>query len=393
MDMSVFMASVRASLFNGKMSAAQVAGLERLLAAWEKYGTGLDNQLAYILATSYHETGRRMTPVREGFASSDEQARKILEKAWSAGKLKWVKTPYWRNGWYGRGDVQLTHESNYSGKIRDAVWHEFGVDIHEDPDQVLEPEISAFVLIEGIMKRATLKADFTAYALEDFVNETASDYRNARKCVNPAEKDSYDKIAAYAVRFETALRAARAEDGTEVADAETDLTDGRYHKALEQIQKQLKGLGYPEVGVADGRWGTKCRGAVLAFQADNGLLTTGMPDDELIVALAHAEPRQLSPTRTTATVADLADAGEAKDAFSIKSFGKMLGFGGLTVGAGQGSFKVSQLTEQFGALKALGDALKDMAPYLVLAAAGFAVYYFGSRIVEKHLKAYREGRM
>lgn len=112
---------------------------------------------------------------------------------------------YWLDGWFGRGDVQLTHEANYSGPIRDAVLKLFGIDIHANPDLVLRGDISAFVVIEGVTRGVTKRPDFTTFALEDFLNATKTDYPNARKTVNPGEKDSYEKVAGYARAFEAAL--------------------------------------------------------------------------------------------------------------------------------------------------------------------------------------------
>jgi len=204
LDRSKFFAAIR-PLF-GKLTVAQVAGLNRLIDAFLLYALILDRRhLAYILATSFHETGRRMQPVREGFADSTAQAISRLNAAWAAGKLKWVKTPYWRAGWFGRGDVQLTHEANYRGAIRDAVLKVFSIDIHADPDAVLRGDISAFVVIEGVTRGVTKRPDFTAFAIEDFLNATTTDYDNARKSVNPGEKDSYRKVGDYARRFEAAL--------------------------------------------------------------------------------------------------------------------------------------------------------------------------------------------
>ena len=142
MDLGVFFEYVRGPLFNGSLTVSQVKGCERLIGAWSKYGYGLDNGLAYILATSYHETGRRMQPVRETFAASHEEAIRNLDQLYAAGKLKTVKTPYWRDGFYGKGDVQLTHKYNHEGPLRTSVKDEFGVDILTEPEMVMRPDVS-----------------------------------------------------------------------------------------------------------------------------------------------------------------------------------------------------------------------------------------------------------
>src|SRR6476620_10360231 len=63
-----------AGVFTGALSQEQVAGIEGVLDAMQAVGDNRAKTLAYALATAYHETGRKMVPVREGFASSDEGA-------------------------------------------------------------------------------------------------------------------------------------------------------------------------------------------------------------------------------------------------------------------------------------------------------------------------------
>lgn len=196
-------------LFGGKISASQVSGCERIIRAFDKYAhKGTLEQLAYILATSYHETGRKMQPVREAFGTSTQDSINKLERAWKNGQLKHVKTPYWRDGWFGRGDVQLTHKANYKGRLADAVFKKFGVRLVDNPDLALDPEISAYILIEGMMRGDTGLADFTSKPLETFVGPGKKDYRGARATVNPADWSTYDPIAVYAQNFEKALRGA-----------------------------------------------------------------------------------------------------------------------------------------------------------------------------------------
>lgn len=199
-------AGVYRTLFRGSMTRSQVAGCERIIHAfcrWEPNGTM--HQLAYILATSYHETARRMQPVRETLARTDEEAIRKLDRAWARGQLRWVSKPYWRDGWFGRGDVQLTHERNYKGKIHDVVKKQFGADIHKDPSKVLDPEISAYILIEGMMLGDTGVSDFTSFPLEQFVSKKNIDYELARRSVNPGDLPTYRLLAAYAIQFEVAL--------------------------------------------------------------------------------------------------------------------------------------------------------------------------------------------
>lgn len=397
MHMEVLFNTARSELFGGRMTVSQSTGIARLVDAWDKYGYDLDTALAYILATSYHETGRRMQPVRETFATSDKQAISRLDAAFKAGKMKWVRTPYWRTGWFGRGDVQLTHEDNYKGPLRKAVLDEFGVDIHENRDLVLRPDISAFVLIEGVTKGQTTKSDFTAHALETFINSGKTDYVNARKTVNPGEAGSYGKIAEYAIKFEKAIRAAREADGEEFKGPTPGIYDGRPNETVLNVQNRLRDLGYPEVGTPDGRWGSKTRAAVLAFRADNELpLRPEVEDDQFLAALLKASPRPVSAARAEATVSDLRREGSK----TIQSADVIQGTGAIGVGVGglKAIDSVMESVDKYNttigkavaALDPLMTMIQDNAMVILFAVGAFAVYY-GLKIKRTRLAEHRSG--
>ncbi|MEP3255938.1 MAG: glycoside hydrolase family 19 protein [Stappiaceae bacterium] len=202
MDFTTFFSETRKSLFGGSFNQGQVDGINIIIDKMADFPDQvLRNQAAYILATAMHETGATMQPVRETFAKSDKQAMARLENAWKNGKLPWVSKPYWRKGWFGRGYVQLTHKANYK-KMSDII----GIDLVNDRDLALEEDVAAEVLVEGMMKGVSGRGDFTKFKLEDFVNLTKSDYRNARKVVNGLDKATL--IAGYAKKFEAALEKA-----------------------------------------------------------------------------------------------------------------------------------------------------------------------------------------
>lgn len=200
LDRAKFFASIRPT-FGGSLDRPQVAGIERLLDAFVSYAVLLDRRhLAYILATSAHETGRRMQPVREGFALTDAAARQAVATLYAKGKIRRnYALPNARGrSYYGRGDVQLTHEENYAemGKL-------LGIDLVGDPDKALDPAISARILIEGVTRGVSIKGDFTGKALEDYIAGDRCDYVGARRTVNGTDKAS--EIAALAKAFEAAL--------------------------------------------------------------------------------------------------------------------------------------------------------------------------------------------
>jgi len=101
-----------------------------------------------------------------------------LEKAWKAGRLPNVRTPYWREGWFGRGQVQLTHRDNY-----ERMGRAIGADIIANPNLMLDPKISAKVLITGMM-RGLFRS---GHNLPRYFNESAHEPVRARAIVNGPE--------------------------------------------------------------------------------------------------------------------------------------------------------------------------------------------------------------
>ena len=77
MNKELFFSTLRKTLFK-RLSQKQVDGINGILEAFNQVGDGDKDTLAYALATAYHETGSRMVPVREGFATTDAGARKAV---------------------------------------------------------------------------------------------------------------------------------------------------------------------------------------------------------------------------------------------------------------------------------------------------------------------------
>lgn len=200
MDRRVFFDAARRSIFRGRLSQTQVDGMNALLDVWQRHyrDTISVPQLAYCLATSYHETAHTMRAVRETLASSDAQAIARLDAAWRAGRLKQVSRPYWRDGFFGRGHVQLTHRDNYA-RLGTAI----GVDLAGNPGLALDPEVSARVLFTGMRDGL-----FTGKGLAKYINAARTDFRGARRIVNGMDRAGL--IAGYADAFLEALQAAKA---------------------------------------------------------------------------------------------------------------------------------------------------------------------------------------
>jgi hypothetical protein len=204
---TAFFGAVRKAPFGGRMSAEQVRGVEAILRACHKYRVTDPHHIANILAQVFHETGTYMLPIKETvYAShkdknpSDAAVIARLDAAWKNGQLSWVKTPYWRDGWFGRGPIQLTHQANYE-KIGKAI----GVDLVSDKNRILDPDIGAATAVVGMRDGL-----FTGKKLDDYdfpAALNAPTKSHPRRIVNG--NDGTDaKISGYHRDFHKALVAA-----------------------------------------------------------------------------------------------------------------------------------------------------------------------------------------
>lgn len=152
-------------------------------------------QLAYILATAWHETGSTILPIRERGSDaylfkmydpeSPDPARAKLAKKMGALPGDGLLFP-------GRGYVQLTWRLNY------LYWGKrLGIDLTSSiaaADRVMEPDIAKVILFDG-MKDGT----FTGKKLSDYINDKKCDFVNARRIINGT--DCAEKIAGHANEY------------------------------------------------------------------------------------------------------------------------------------------------------------------------------------------------
>lgn len=183
----------------GKLNIAQVENIEDIIDLFFVYrGTNI-KQLAYILATVYHETAKTMKPIREygNNAYFFRMYDKLGDRPKVAASLGNTEVG---DGvkYSGRGFVQITGRNNYKnmGRI-------LGLPLLENPDLAMEPYISAKILIEGMMKGKSLYGDFTGKSLDDYINQEKTDFINARRIINGT--DCAKIIAGYAEKFLSAL--------------------------------------------------------------------------------------------------------------------------------------------------------------------------------------------
>lgn len=261
MSRSVFFDTVRAVLFDGRLTQAQVDGMEGIMAAMAAVGDSRDKTLAYALATAYHETGRRMEPVREGFAASDEDAiravaRLAAKRGPTSAPSRYGKPdgPFGET-YYGRGYVQLTWLENYKRSSEDA-----GHDLVRFPDKMLDPTISARVLICGLLDGRWNGAQRKglAHYLPDAGED---DLKGARRTVNGTDK--WKLIAGYYDGFLAAIRQAGGvagllADGAAVAPPAVPVPDPKRGVAQEVADWIAR---CPGDIVAIGRWLAEYPGA------------------------------------------------------------------------------------------------------------------------------------
>lgn len=262
MDATTFFAYARRAPFGGRLTQGQIDGMNALFRCWDSHKIPAPDKrhLAYILASVFHETGGRMVPVRETFASTDAGAIAALDKAYKAGRLGQVSKPYWRKGangkaYFGRGDIQLTHEENYK-----VLGERIDVDLVGNPSLALDLDISAEIAIVGM-----LEGLFTGKKLTDYFNLKKDDPIGARAVVNGTDKAKL--IAGYYKSFLDALEAAtlayyqgQPEDVAE-RDAEPDNVPAMKSKSLLTIIGSF--LGAIGLGAVDDLKGVVESGATL----------------------------------------------------------------------------------------------------------------------------------
>jgi len=171
-----------------------------------------------------------------------------------------------------------------------------------------------------------------------------------------------------------------------------DLTIGT-KDVLKGVQNRLIALGYPEVGKADGSWGTKTRAAVLGFRADHGLPIVADIDKDLLSALMVAVPREIGEERANTTAADLKDMGSRKIAAADKteSVGYVTAVGGLGAVATSIAEKTNELKGLAGQFSGIIDTVKEISPWLIAAFGAYVIYQ--QWVVKKAtVEDYRMGR-
>lgn len=138
-----------------------------ILAECQRQGVQDKAQIAYILATTVHESnaGGAMTEFASGAAY---EGRRSLGNVQPGDGIRFK----------GRGYVQITGRRNYSDWSR-----RLGVDLVSNPERARDPQIAARILVGG-MRDGT----FTGRKLGDYVGNGRMDFHNARRVVNGTDR-------------------------------------------------------------------------------------------------------------------------------------------------------------------------------------------------------------
>lgn len=133
----------------------------------QKQGITNKAQLAYILATTVHESGagKYMQEIASGSAY---EGRRDLGNTQAGDGTRYK----------GRGYVQITGRNNYTN------WgKKLGIDLVGNPALAERPEIAAQILVRGMKE-----GSFTGKGLDDYINGSKTDFAGARRIVNGTDK-------------------------------------------------------------------------------------------------------------------------------------------------------------------------------------------------------------
>lgn len=249
---TAFLTRSNATIFHGHANADQLNCLRQfsLIYLMNNRVFGVHTPaawLAYVLATTYHETAATMQPIEEyGHGKGHEYGK---------------PDPTTGQTYYGRGYVQLTWLRNYQ-KAQDTVFDfnqltRGGVPFVTNADLALKPVNAAQIAINGMVH-----GWFTGKRLADYLTADKTDYVNARRIINGTDKA--ELIAGYAQQFEAAINLA---EGREIT--RQTVRNGSQGGDVRELQLMLE-------LTPDGIAGNKTVDAVKQFQQQHALNPDGI---------------------------------------------------------------------------------------------------------------------
>lgn len=187
MTRAAFHAAITSGLFRGSLPSWQRDPVDLIVDEGLRRARPICD-IAYALATAYHETGRFKYDEEIGGGLGREYCRPVT-------LIRGASATY-----HGRGFVQLTWLRNYAVMgLYLSLEHGRVIDLVNNPDLAKMPDYASLILWEGMVR-----GTFTGKNLADYrIGDDALDYREARRIVNGTDKA--DLIAGYARQFEDAL--------------------------------------------------------------------------------------------------------------------------------------------------------------------------------------------
>lgn len=393
MNNQAFFDAIRPA-FGGNLSLPQVDGMRALLDA----GVALPlHHMANVLANVRRETGGHMSPIKETVmphhkdkSPSDAEVIRRLDNAFARGQLTWVKTPYWRSGWFGRGQIQITHEDKY---------RKFGI---TKKDDALRLDKSAHIAVVGMRDGIFTGRSLSDYTFPDDLDNPPRS--NPRRIVN-GQDGSDAEVARFHRQFAAALLAAgwgidtpaepagdnifrddfmpepSAPTPAPRQQAVPTLRIGSKGEAVRAWQQRLRDLRYFS-GKIDGDFGSRTHGATMEFQADHGLVQDGIVGPQTRAAEANAVPRALRDVSKEEVAAESRTIKEAEK-------GKQrIAVAGVLAGLPTAVSQIEEITEVINQARSLTDLMSGLAP-MTLAILGIgAAVFFGFRAFNR-IEGYR----
>lgn len=286
----------------------------------------------------------------------------------------------------GRGLIQLTGRANYARATADLH-----VDLVSNP--TLAGEAPWCYITAGLFWKWK---GLNRWADED-------DVETITKKINGGYNGLSDRKG-YLRRAKTALGLGVYGIAALDDEAGADIPRGKVKAA----QTRLRELGYFNVGVIDGDFGSATVAALVQFQKDEKLPATGTLDAETETALWEKDERDLPKSRREATAADLREKGSEtiNEADGVSSGAVKVGVGGAGLAATGG---LDMVSSALGFGSRVKDATEDgdgllswlqgHALQFIVIIVGSALIYFAwkdlypraKKIIEARLKDHRSG--
>lgn len=212
LDRAVFYDRVRRPLFDGKMTASQVDGMNAILDEWEKNWREKTPvpQFSYVLATPWWETAKTMQPIAE-YGNPAYFTKMYDIRGARPAKARELGNIYPGDGvkFRGMGLVQSTGRNNArrcTKRLRELGIIDQSIDFEQTPTLLMQPRYAIPILFIGMEE-----GWFTGKTLDQNIDNAVdgdehADFLKARRIINGS--DRAEKIASAADVFLKALKAA-----------------------------------------------------------------------------------------------------------------------------------------------------------------------------------------